>query len=139
MVMVIVLFPFSFKLNFIRMFANMNCRTLYQNHHSSQERTIYGASCLLLTFLSPTTCHLSYLRSIKLICSLLAFHFLPLLRLYIGHRGLSSTYLTKKMMVTISMIIAIPIVTIKGIFVALFMHMARRWSRLIQSRILRCF
>ena len=28
------------------------------NHHSSQEHAIHGTSCLLLAFLSPTTCHL---------------------------------------------------------------------------------
>ena len=37
------------------------------NHHSSQEHAIYGPSCLLLAFRSPTTCHLSNLRSINLI------------------------------------------------------------------------
>ena len=31
------------------------------NHHSSQEHATYGTSCLLLAFLSPTTCHLSNL------------------------------------------------------------------------------
>ena len=68
------------------------------NHHSSQEHAIYGTSCLLLAFLSPTTCHLSNLRSINLIltlsplrCSLFAFFFLPLLGHCIGHHGLSST------------------------------------------------
>ena len=40
------------------------------NHHSSLEHAIYGTSCLLLAFLSPTTCHLSNLRSINLILSL---------------------------------------------------------------------
>ena len=35
------------------------------NHHSSQEHATYGMSCLLLAFLSPTTCHLSNLRSIN--------------------------------------------------------------------------
>ena len=39
------------------------------NHHSSQEHAIYGTSCLLLAFLSATTCHLSNLRSISLILS----------------------------------------------------------------------
>ena len=39
-------------------------------HHSSQEHAIYGTSCLLIAFLSPTTCHLSNLRSINLILSL---------------------------------------------------------------------
>ena len=37
------------------------------NHHSSKEHAIYGTSCLLLTFLNLTTCHLSNLRSIDLI------------------------------------------------------------------------
>ena len=40
------------------------------NHHSSQEHAIYGTSCLLLAFLSPTSCHLSNQRSINLILSL---------------------------------------------------------------------
>ena len=40
------------------------------NHHSSQEHAIYGTSCLPLAFMSPTTCHLYYLRSINLILSL---------------------------------------------------------------------
>ena len=39
------------------------------NHHSSQERAIYGTSCLLLAFPNPTTRHLSNLRSINLILS----------------------------------------------------------------------
>ena len=39
------------------------------NHHSPKEHAIYGTSCLLLAFLSPTTCHLSNLRSINLILS----------------------------------------------------------------------
>ena len=40
------------------------------NHHSSQEHATYGTSCLLLAFLSPTTCHISNRRSINLILSL---------------------------------------------------------------------
>ena len=40
------------------------------NHHSSHKHAIYGTSCLLLAFLSPTTCHLLNLRSINLILSL---------------------------------------------------------------------
>ena len=32
------------------------------NHHSSQAHATYGTSCLLLAFLSPTTCHLSNVR-----------------------------------------------------------------------------
>ena len=35
------------------------------NHHSAQEHAIYGTCCLLLAFPSPTTCHLSNLRSIN--------------------------------------------------------------------------
>ena len=42
-----------------------------KNHHSSLEHANNGASCLLLAFLNPTTCHLSNLRSINLIGSLL--------------------------------------------------------------------
>ena len=66
------------------------------NHRSSLEYAIYVTSCLLPAFLSPTTCHLSNLRSINLIWSLsllLAFHFLlpSFVRLCIGHHGLSST------------------------------------------------
>ena len=40
------------------------------DHHSSLEHAIYGTSCLLLAFLDLTTCHLSNLRSMKLISSL---------------------------------------------------------------------
>ena len=61
------------------------------NHHSSQERAIYGASCFHLRFLNPTTLPISNLRSINLIFSLLwavQFLFLPLLGLCIGHHGL---------------------------------------------------
>ena len=36
------------------------------NHHSPLEHAIYDTSCLLLAFLSPTTCNLSNLRSINL-------------------------------------------------------------------------
>ena len=36
------------------------------NKHSFQEHASYGTSCLLLGFLSPTTGHRSYLRSIDL-------------------------------------------------------------------------
>ena len=37
------------------------------NHKSSLEHAICKTSCLLLAFLSPKTCHLSSLRSLKLI------------------------------------------------------------------------
>ena len=37
------------------------------NRHSSLEHAIDGTSCLLPAFLSPTTCHLSNIRSINLI------------------------------------------------------------------------
>ena len=40
------------------------------NRYSSQERAVYGTSCLLLTVLNPITCPLSNLRSINLIWSL---------------------------------------------------------------------
>ena len=62
------------------------------NHHSSQEHAIYGTSCLLLAFPSPTTCHLSNIRSINLILSLssslFAFFFIPMLGPCIGHHSL---------------------------------------------------
>ena len=69
------------------------CKFYLTNHHSSQVHAIHGMSCLLLTFLSPTTCPLSNLRSIYLILSLLlaVCFLLPLLGLCIGHHGLSST------------------------------------------------
>ena len=47
-----------------------NPRTLSHNHHSSQERAIYGTSCLLL-FMNPTTCLLRNHSQYPLSCLIL--------------------------------------------------------------------
>ena len=60
---------------------------------------IYGTSCLLLAFLSPTTCHLfkSKINKLDLIPPLLlALHFLPLFRRCISHHDFSATELSLK-------------------------------------------
>lgn len=79
----------------------LQCNLIHQlyptNHHWSQELGIFWTPCFLLHFLKPATCLFWNLESSNLTWPplLLAFHFLPLLGLFISHRSFTPKQLTQ--------------------------------------------